>query len=231
MYFIFMLTHGDKTIDNCLQVLDEVLPLGLEHIGFKDLGVPPPRLSELTRRIRQAGATSYMEVGSETPEACLQSARVAAELGVDRLLGGTDIAAVMPLLAGSDIAYFPFPGFPVDHPTKLKGRPEDVALHCRDFMSQGAAGVDLLAYRATEADPIALVEAARAALDEAGTTNGRARGELIVAGSIDGPEQLRALDAAGADGFTVGTAVFENSFAPGRNGVAAQVRAILDGLA
>jgi hypothetical protein len=219
MYFIFMLTHGDKTIPNCLEVVQDVLPLGLKHVGFKDVGVSPEILSELNRQIQAAGVTSYMEVVSETPEACLRSAEVAVELGVDRLLGGTDIAAIQSVLAGSGIAYFPFPGFPVDHPTKLGGTPEEIGRHCRDFMAAGAAGVDLLAYRATDADPIALVEAARGAIGG---------GELIVAGSVDRPEQLRRLKAAGTDGFTIGTAVFEGSFTPGRGGIATQIQAVLD---
>lgn len=221
MDFIFMLTHGDKTVENCLEILDEVLPLGLGHIGFKDIGVPSDKLYRLTQRIRDAGATSYMEVVSETSDACLRSAHVAVELGVDRLLGGTDIDAIKAKLEGSDIAYYPFPGFPVDHPTRLRGQPDDIAAHCRDFMRAGAAGVDLLAYRATDADPMALVRAARAALDE---------GELIVAGSIDTPAQVRALRDAGVDGFTIGTAVFDGAFQAGSDGVAAQVRAVLDSL-
>lgn len=219
MNFIFMLTHGDKTVENCLAILDEVLPLGLGHIGFKDIGVSGEVLYQLNQRIRDAAATSYMEVVSETPEACLRSAHVAVELGVDRLLGGTDIAAIKPVLEGSDIAYYPFPGFPVDHPTKLRGQPDEIAAHCRAFMANGAAGVDLLAYRATDAEPLDLVRAARAAL------NG---GELIVAGSIDSPAQVRALREAGVDGFTMGTAVFDGTFRSGCDGIAAQVRAVLD---
>ena len=219
MDFIFMLTHGDKTVENCLDVLDEVLPLGLEHIGFKDIGVPGDVLYDLTRRIRAGGATSYMEVVSETPEACLRSAHVAVELGVDRLLGGTDIAAIKPILEGSEIAYYPFPGFPVDHPTKLRGQPDEIAEHCRSFMASGAAGVDLLAYRATEADPLDLVRAARAALDG---------GQLIVAGSIESRNQIHALRDAGVDGFTIGTAVFDSTFQTGSKAVGAQVQAVLD---
>ena len=86
-------------------------------------------------------------------------------------------------------------------------------------MEDGAAGVDLLAYRATEADPMDLVRAARVAL------NG---GQLIVAGSIDSADQVRALGEAGVDGFTIGTAVFDGTFQPGCEGVASQVRAVLD---
>ena len=81
----------------------------------------------MNRRIRDAGVTSYMEVVSESQDACERSGRVAAELGVDRLLGGTDIEGMKRILQGSDIAYYPFPGFPVDHPTKLNGKPEDIA--------------------------------------------------------------------------------------------------------
>lgn len=219
MEFIFMLTHGDKTVENCLAVLDEVLPLGLSHIGFKDVGVTGEVLYALTRRIRDVGVTSYMEMVSESPEACLRSAHVAVELGVDRLLGGTDIAATNPVLEGSAIAYYPFPGLPSGHPTKLGGQPDEIAAHCRAFMAAGAAGADLLAYRATDADPMALVRAARAALGE---------GELIVAGSIDSPAQVQALRDAGVDGFTIGTAVFDGTFRAGCEGVAAQVRAVLD---
>ena len=222
MNLIFMLTHNDQTVANCLEVLDQTLPLGLTHVGFKDVGVPLEVQTELTKRIKDAGATSYLEVVSETPEACLASARAAVDLGVDRLLGGTDISAIGPVIEGSNIAYYPFAGFPTGHPTRLGGSPKDVAEHCRTFMRQGAAGVDLLAYRATDADPADLVRAAREAL---GT------GELIVAGSIKGPEQTRLMASLGVDGMTIGTAIFEEDFAPDRAGVTGQLEAALEAVA
>jgi heptaprenylglyceryl phosphate synthase len=52
-------------------------------------------------------------------------------------------------------------------------------------------------------------------------------GELIVAGSIDTPDRIQALAAAGADAFTIGTAAFEGAFAPGRAGLRAQIEYIL----
>ena len=218
MNLIFMLTCNDRTVPDCLEVLDTVLPLGVRHIGFKDVGVDAGTLRTLTRRIRDAGAVCYFEVVSETPEACLASARTAVTLGVDRLLGGTDIEAIGKVLAGSGIAYYPFAGFPVGHPTRLGGTPDDIAGHCRAFMASGAAGVDLLAYRATDADPLDLVRAAR---------TGLGAGELIVAGSIDSPARLRLMADAGADGVTIGTALFQGTFAPGEPGVAAQLAAAL----
>jgi len=168
MDFIFMLTRGDKTIEDCLDVMDQIAPLGLTHIGFKDVGVEYATLEKLTAKIKAIGATSYMEVVSETPEACLRSAEIGRRLGIDRLLGGTDVAAVQKIIAGTKTEYYPFSGFPKGHPTRLGGRPADVEAHCAAFTQAGCAGTDLLAYRATEADPLDLVRAAHEIQDRAG---------------------------------------------------------------
>ncbi len=219
MDFIFMLTRDDRTIDDCLAVVDEAVSVGLRHIGFKDVGVSPATLRAVNARIKNAGATSYMEVVSTSPEAALRSASVAAEIGVDRLLGGTNADAILRVVAGTGIAYYPFPGFPEGLPTKLGGSPDHIADHCRAFLAQGCAGVDLLAYRATAADPLDLVRAARRALG-----NDK---RLIVAGSVNSAERIAALHAAGADAFTIGSAVFDGSFSPSKGGTRAQLRDVL----
>jgi hypothetical protein len=213
--FIFMLTRGDKTVEDCLDVFDEIAPLGLKHVGYKDVGVDYPTLAKLTDRIKSRGATTYMEVVSETPEACLRSAEIGRKLGVDRLLGGTDVAAVKQVLAGSTTQYYPFPGFPVGHPTKLGGQAADVTGHCERFMADGCAGADLLAFRATEADPLDLVRAARKGL-------GR-DGYLIVAGSITSRQRIAEVAAAGANAFTIGTAVFDGSYNPRKGSILSQL--------
>lgn len=219
MDFVFMLTRADRTIADGLDVLDDLASAGLRHIGFKDVGIAPDAAHALHRRIKQLGATSYLEVVSTTTEDCLRSARLARELGVDRLLGGTQVEDVLAILAGSAVQYLPFPGKPFGHPTKLGGSAELVAEDCRRFRKLGAAGVDLLAYRATEADPVAMVRAARGALDG---------GYLLVAGGVGNPERIRALAAAGADAFTVGSAIFDGSFAPQHGSLRSQVKAVLD---
>ncbi|HEY4243513.1 MAG TPA: hypothetical protein VGM88_27060 [Kofleriaceae bacterium] len=221
MDFVFMLTRGDQTVIDCLQVLDEIAPIGLSHIGFKDVGVTPEVLRALVAGIHALGATSYMEVVSTSPETAIQSARVARELGVQRLLGGTQVAETLAILAGSATTYHPFPGTPSGHPTVLGGTPAEVEADCARFAEQGCAGVDLLAYRATDADPLELVRAARR-----GTP-----GYLLVAGSVGNAAQIAALAAAGADAFTIGSAAFDGSFAPRFGSLRSQLRAILDATA
>ena len=213
-----MLTRADRTVEDAAEVLDEIAPVGLTHIGFKDVGVTRDAAAALVRAIKGRGATSYMEVVSTSTEACLASAQLARDIGIDRLLGGTQVDEVVALLAGSETAYYPFPGKPHDHPTKLGGTPADIEADCRRARALGCAGVDLLAYRATEADPLELVRAARRGTD----------GCVLVAGSVGTPDRVRALRAAGADAFTVGSAVFDGSFRPTVGSLRAQLRAVLD---
>jgi len=213
-----MLTHGDKTVPNCLEILDEIIDSGVSHIGFKDIGVSIETLAALATRIKSSGATSYIEVVSTTSESAHDSINAAAEIGVDRVLGGQDVNFALEALSGTAATYYPFPGRPLGHPTVLGGSPEAIEADCARFSASGCPGVDLLAYRASEADPLDLVRAARAGLGD---------GYLIVAGSIDSPQRIRDIARAGADAFTIGTAVFDNVFACGGNTLSYQCSEVL----
>jgi len=103
MDFVFMLTKADRTIPDGLEVLDEIAPLGLKHLGFKDVGGDAAALGALADRIRAMGATSYMEMVSTSRDAVLQAAKLAREIGIDRLLGGTAVDEVLEILRGSKV--------------------------------------------------------------------------------------------------------------------------------
>jgi len=123
MDFIFMFTRDDQTVEDCLEVFEAIRDVGLSHLGFKDVGVDARVLGRLTERIKRAGGTTHLEVVSTTAEACLRSARAAVEIGVDRLLGGTEVEPILDIVAGRGVAYYPFPGHPEGHPTRLRGSP------------------------------------------------------------------------------------------------------------
>jgi hypothetical protein len=203
MDFIFMLTDADRTVPECLEVVDEIASLGIGHIGFKDVGSAPGISAELNRRIKQGGATSYLEVVSTDPAEVVRAAELAIEIGVDCLLGGVAAETVAARVAGTGIRYYPFAGRAVGHPSNLHGSAEEIAADCRRLEAAGCAGVDLLAYRAVDADPLDLIRQARANL----------AGRLIVAGSIVTADQIRLLEAAGVDAFTIGSAIFRRQFA------------------
>jgi hypothetical protein len=218
MDFIFMLTRHDRTIDDAEDIVDSVSELGVRHIGFKDIGVPRATLERVVERIRARRGVCYLEVVSTTPEAVNASLATGAALGVDCILGGTDVDAARRAL-GSLERYFPFPGRPVGHPTRLEGTAAQVERDARTAGELGCGGIDLLAYRATEADPLTLVRAAR---------RGIGAGRLIVAGSVHSAQQIHALAAAGADAFTIGSAVFDGTFAPTKGSLRSQILDILD---
>jgi len=218
MDFIFMLTRQDRTVPDCLEILAQIAPLGLQHIGFKDIGADEATLRTLNAGIKALGAQTYLEVVATSPEAALNSARIAASIGVDHLLGGTHIPETLAILKGTGVKYYPFPGTPVGHPTQLGGDAAQIAADTANFIAQGCAGVDLLAYRALDADPLALTRAARTACGFA---------KLICAGGVDRPDRIAALRIAGADSFTIGSAAFDGTFVPGKPGLLAQLQEIL----
>ena len=213
--FIFMLTRNDRTIPDAREQLPSVLSAGVRHIGFKDIGLPLPVLADLNREIRAAGAKSYLEVVSLDRDSEIASVRAALDLGVDYLLGGTHVDDVLPLMAGSGIRYFPFPGRITGHPSILEGSMMEIVASARDLAGrEGVHGLDLLAYRA-DVDAADLI---RAVCDVAAKP-------VIVAGSIDRAERIHAAVSGRAAGFTVGTAALEGRF-PAAAGLTHQLLAI-----
>lgn len=201
--FIFMLTRADSTIADAEARLPEALAAGVRHVGFKDVGLPAPALRRLADAIRRAGATVYLEVVSLDAASETASARMAVDLGVDVLMGGVRPDAVTPILAGSAIRYYPYPGEVVGHPCILAGTVEATVESARRLLATpGVHGLDLLAYRfAGDAEGLMRAVCQAAA--------GR---PVVIAGSLDRAERLAAVVSAGASAFTVGTAALEGVF-------------------
>ncbi len=197
--FIFMFTHHDATVGDALDVYDALRDTGLRHVGFKDIGATKETLTELTRRMHADGRTVYLEVVSVSEADELRSIRAAREIGVDVVMGGTHVDSALPLLAGSGVRYYPFPGRIVGHPSVLEGTNEEIAASAAALTAHdGVDGLDLLAYR--HSGPVGpIIEAVVRA----------SRGPVIVAGSIDSIERIQEVTTLGAWGFTIGGAVFE----------------------
>jgi hypothetical protein len=215
--FVFMLTHHDRTVDDALGVYEQTRGSGLRYIGLKDVGATPRVLSELTRTAHDDGLEVMLEVVSTSAEDERGSLRAAAEIGVDWVLGGTHAAEGVAILRGSGIKYCPFPGQVIGHPSELEGELAEIAEQGRSLTAlDGVHGLDLLAYRHRRIDPVALTRAVADA----------AAGPVIVAGTIASEAQIRDVAAAGAWGFTIGGAIFEDRL-PGAPGVPGQLRTVL----
>jgi 4-hydroxythreonine-4-phosphate dehydrogenase len=216
--FIFMLTHQDRTIANAHERLDEVLAAGIRHIGFKDVGLPFGDLQALATSIRQAGARLYLEVVSLDEASEQASARSGLDLEVDVLMGGTRPEVVLPVIRGTPIRYYPFPGTVVGHPSVLVGTPVEIRQSAQWLAAiDGVHGLDLLAYRC-EGDASGLIREICRAVPK----------PVVVAGSIDCQERIDAVVNGGAAGFTIGTAALDNAFPASEPGLTGQLRAITE---
>lgn len=215
--FIFMLTRNDRTVEDALQQLQTALSLGVKHIGFKDIGLPINQLKTLNKAIKKGGVTSYLEVVSLDRDSEIASATAAVEIGVDVLLGGTRVDDVLPVIKGTGIQYFPFPGRISGHPSVLEGSIEEIVASAQAMATRdGVHGLDLLAYRSREDVP-ALMKAVCATVSK----------PVYVAGSIDTPERIAVVSESGAAGFTIGTAALDGKYPANGKDVTSQLAAII----
>jgi hypothetical protein len=214
--FIFMLTRNDRTVADAAIHAATALQAGIRHIGFKDVGLPFDALAGLARQIREGGASTYLEVVSLDRDSEIRSVKAAIELGVDYLLGGTHAEDVLPLLEGTSIRYYPFPGRILGHPSILEGSQAEIVQSAVALAGHpGVAGLDLLAYRSAGNVP-SLIEAVCRAVPK----------PIIVAGSVDRPDQIEIIRRSGAAGFTVGTSALDGRFPAESSALDCQLRAI-----
>lgn len=208
-----MLTNGDRTVANALDVYRSVAATDLRLVGFKDVGVESQTLRALTDAMHDDGRSVFLEVVSTSREDELRSIEAAIGAGVDYILGGTHVDDALDILNGTQVAYCPFPGKVVGHPSELQGTIEEISGHSAQLTARaGVVGVDLLAYRNLGVDPAALT---RAVVESSS-------GPVIAAGSVDCEDRITALAAAGAWGFTIGSAIFKGSL-PGGPSISHQV--------
>lgn len=214
-----MLTKDDQTISDAREYVKEIVSGGVKHIGFKDIGLPINELKHLAEDLRKEGVKIYLEVVSLDAESEKRSAKVAMDLNVDFLLGGTRPETIASIVKDHSLKYYPFVGKIEDHPSILTGTITEIAAHAQQITSiDGVDGIDLLAYRFTGKDiPLLIQEVCK-----------KSKKPVIVAGSIDSKDRIKVVKSTGASGFTVGTAAFDMKFPSRQVGISGQVQSILE---
>jgi len=199
---IVMLTHKDQTVEDALGVFESCKDLPVDFWGFKDVGLPAPKMKELHAAMKTAGKKTFLEVVTYTPEACMAGAKLAVEFGFDYLMGTIFYPEVWMFLKDKLIQYFPFVGEVSGSPSILKGSIESMLAQVTGFVEMGIPGVDLLAYRFVEGDPELLAKDFVAVADL----------KVIVAGSISSPEHITVINSINPWAFTMGSALFNKNF-------------------
>jgi len=200
---IVMLTWNDRTVENALQLFDDIKNIPIKHWGFKDVGLPRSEMIRLAQAMSDAGKTTYLEVVSLSEKEGVEGARLAIESGVDVLMGTVFFDSINEYLKNKSVAYYPFLGNVHSHPSVLEGSIDEIVVHAQQLESKGVDGLDLLTFRYTGNAP-RLLEAVVEATNV----------PIVSAGSIASCKRIDEVLAAKAWGFTVGTAFFEEKFVP-----------------
>lgn len=199
---IIMLTHNDVTVQDAYQVFDSCKDLPIRHWGFKNVGLEYDKVKELAGYMKQQGKVTTLEVVTYTEDSCLEGAKMAVDCGFDSLCGTIPYESTIRYAQEYKLQYYPFVGEVSGSPSVLKGAVEKF-LEQEEWLSKmGVQGTDLLLYRYADGDP---EEFARKYLP-------KAKLRTILAGSVSSPERIRTVLGFGAEGFTMGSALFTKNF-------------------
>lgn len=202
---IVMLTHNDVTVPNAREIFREAADLPARYWGFKDVGLSVEEMESLVEDLRSAGKVPVLEVVNFDEAELVKAADLAIRCGFAYLTGSRFSATVAEKMRAAGITYLPFCGEVGGSPVALLGTAAEIVADAVQATSQGAHGVDLVAYRYQQGDPIGL---ARAVIDELGGDR------VVVAGSVNSAERMRCMHDLGVFAYTMGGALFEGAFVP-----------------
>ena len=200
---IVMLTHHDQTVPDAQELFARAKDYPITHWGFKDVGLSPKAMQTVVKAMKDAGKVTFLEVVSLSEEEGLRGANLAVDLGFDILMGTVFYPSIGDYLEDKPVRYYPFPGHVHSHPSILDGTIDDIVAHASELEANGAHGLDLLTYRYNG-------EASRLLKQVVEATNI----PIVSAGSIASFERIDEVWQAGAWGFTIGSAFFDEKFVP-----------------
>jgi len=213
---IVMLTHNDETVQNAKDVFLSCKDLPVKFWGFKNVGLPVPRMKDLVNTMRDAGKTTFLEVVTLTEEECLEGAKMAVDCGFDYLLGTVFYPSVADYCKKMRVKYLPFCGKVYGHPSILEGTPGEIADSAFALQNAGCHGTDVLAYR-NKNEP---EEVIRAVLKKVNFL-------VVVAGSIASFDRIDTVNKLNPWTFTIGSALFDGKFGSDKS-FYGQLKAVCD---
>ncbi len=201
---IVMLTYNDHTVENAREIFEECKDSKAKYWGFKEKPLPVEEMKALFDRMRECGKKTVLEVVEYDEDECIKGAEIAVQCGCDIMMGTTFFESVSDYCKEHKISYLPFVGDVFDRPSVLDGSAEDMIESAKEYIKNGAGGIDLLGYRYL-GDPVELNKEIVENL----------HAPVCVAGSVDSYERLDEIKKLNPWAFTIGSAFFDNKFGDG----------------
>ncbi|MCQ2508021.1 MAG: hypothetical protein MJ097_04455 [Dorea sp.] len=198
---VVMLTHNDRTVPDAPAIFEACKDAKAKMWGFKEEGLPLEDMKKLYARMKECGKTTFLEVVAYTEAECLEGAKMAAECGVDILMGTTYADSINGFCKEHGIKYMPFVGEIKERPSVLYGSIEGMIEEAKSYLAKGVYGIDLLGYRYV-GDAVKLNKEFVKAVPA----------PVCLAGSVNSYQRLSEVKEAASWTFTIGGAFFENKF-------------------
>ncbi len=202
---IAMLTNNDMTVQNALTVFEENKHSLVKCWGFKDIGISLEDAVVLVEAMKAAGKTTFLEPLVETEEECLAAANFAVKCKFDYLVAMMFHESALKVLKENNVKYMPTCGKRAGIPRKLYGTPESIVEDALRIAAYGVDGIGLSVYRYVDGDPEAM---ARQFVQDVHIP-------MIISGSINSEKRLDFVKSLRPWGFTIGSALFDDSFGAG----------------
>ena len=198
---IVMLTWNDHTVKDAPEIFERCKDKGVYYWGFKEEGLPFPKMKELYKAIKDCGKKAVLEVVAYSEDKCIAGAQMAVECGCDILMGTVFSDKVNELCHKHGIKYMPFVGEVYDRPSVLEGDIDRMITEAKDYIKKGVAGIDLLAYRYT-GDHHELISRFVSEVNA----------PVCIAGSVCSYERLDEIRKSAPWAYTIGSAFFNRDF-------------------
>ncbi len=200
---IAMLTNHDKTVPDAPEVFEKNKGAKTSCWGFKDVGVELPVAKKLVEAMKKEGKTTFMEPLIESEEGCLEAAQFAIDCGFDYVIGTMFYPSVAEKMKGTGIKYFPTCGKREGIPRMLYGTIDEIIADAKRILAyDGVDGICLSVYRYVDGDPEEMALRFVQSIDK----------PVMVTGSISNDERLNFVKNMKPWGFTIGSALFDDSF-------------------
>ncbi|MCQ2469965.1 MAG: hypothetical protein MJ100_09160 [Ruminococcus sp.] len=196
-----MLTYNDLTVMNAGEIFEMCRDTDAEFWGMKEEPLGKAEMKKLFAVMKECGKKTFLEVVCYDEKESLAGAKLAAECGCDYLMGTVFCDSVNDYCKEHGLKYLPFVGKVSERPSVLEGNIDELIAEAREYVSKGAYGVDLLAYRYT-GDASELIERLVNELDA----------PVCVAGSVDDFVRLDEIKRISPWAFTIGSAFFDKKF-------------------
>lgn len=212
---IVMLTHNDQTVKNAAEVFEAAKDAPTDFWGMKDEGLDEEQMTNLFKRMKECGKTTFMEIVSDDKEVETASVALAIRVGTDVVTGTHYRKELHDMLNEAGIKYMPFIGQTVGIPIVIKGTVEEIVDEAKDLIEKGCYGIDAAPYRYDgdieryNRELIANIKA-----------------PCCVAGSVNSLARVQEVMDYGYWGFTVGSAFFEGKF--GSDSFAEQITTVVE---